>query len=73
MRLRIKYGQTHAITALGDSWKGKRMVECACGIRQEINPQNRHRMTIAPGGEHIGCHYCRENLGQNGQDAENDD
>lgn len=60
MRLRIKFGQTHAVDNITERDSGLQVVSLACGASIPIAPEGKSRFTILPdGADDIGCYECK--------------
>lgn len=70
----VKFGQTHAVTALGDVFKGKQVIDLGCSPGIEITNENRARYKLLEvTGDHVVCVTCRRNTGLDKDEEENAD
>lgn len=69
---RIRFGRTHAVTAVGDVINDKQQVEISCIGMVELTPENRNRFKLFSGvpNRNLGCYECRRNLGIEEQNAD---
>lgn len=57
---KVKFGETHAITELGDIFKHKQRMDLACTPGIELSKQNEGRYRIEDGtAEYVACAQCR--------------
>lgn len=70
----VRFGQTHAITTMGDVFKGKQAIEIACTGTIELSAENKSRYKVFDGlGDNVACPQCRRLTGLDREEEENAD
>lgn len=66
---KIKFGQTHVVTNMGDKFKGKQTIVIPCIGDYELSKHNTDRIEVFGGtADNVGCPECRHSLGLDGDE-----